>query len=862
MKTAELRTLFLDYFRSHDHEIVPSSSLVPGSDPTLLFTNSGMVQFKDTFLGVEKRPYSRAVTAQRCVRAGGKHNDLENVGYTARHHTFFEMLGNFSFGDYFKRDAIHFAWRLLTEEIRLPADKLWVTVYSEDDEAADVWLNEIGIPAARFARIATSDNFWSMGDTGPCGPCSEIFYDHGAGIEGGPPGSADEDGDRFIELWNLVFMQFEQFESGEMRPLPKPSVDTGMGLERIAAVLQNVHSNYEIDLFKSLISDAATILGANDLDSKSLRVIADHIRSAAFLIVDGVTPSNENRGYVLRRIIRRAIRHGYQLGRKKPFLHELTGSLVAQMGDAYPELARASDKVESVLRREGERFAETLEHGIRMLEREIGSLTGDTLPGDVAFRLYDTYGFPLDLTADYLRDFQITVDTDGFEVSMAEQRSRGKSSSRFDSAASAVPVLDVEVQFVGYESLACSSELAAIMVDWDVCGQADSGDNAILVLQQTPFYAESGGQIGDKGVLVSNGSEFRVDETRYLANKVIGHVGVVVKGEFRVGDMVAATVDAQAREATRKNHSATHLLHAALKNHLGSHVQQKGSFVAVERLRFDFSHHEAVAIELLDAVEAEVNQAIRQNHAVVSCVMDLDEAKARGAEALFGEKYDSRVRVIEMGDCSLELCGGTHVERTGDIGLFRIVNETSVASGIRRIEALSGEAAVQRVQDDAKILRDAASVVQTSGENLPDVVAQMLDRARVLEREVSELKTQLAMGGGDGEKQRVLSVDGMSVVTARYDGVDVKDLRKIMDQIRARTGSGIIVLGSAADGKATLLCAVSNDLVARVNAGDLIRKISPVVGGSGGGKPNMAQGGGGDVGKLDDALDFVADALG
>ncbi len=862
MKTSELRALFLDYFRSHDHEIVPSSSLVPGSDPTLLFTNSGMVQFKDTFLGVEKRPYSRAVTAQRCVRAGGKHNDLENVGYTARHHTFFEMLGNFSFGDYFKRDAIHFAWRLLTEEIRLPADKLWVTVYSEDDEAADVWLNEIGIPDARFARIGTSDNFWSMGDTGPCGPCSEIFYDHGAAIEGGPPGSADEDGDRFIELWNLVFMQFEQFESGEMRPLPKPSVDTGMGLERIAAVLQNVHSNYEIDLFKSLISDAATVLGANDLNSKSLRVIADHIRSAAFLIVDGVTPSNENRGYVLRRIVRRAIRHGYQLGCRKPFLHELTGSIVAEMGDAYPELARASDKVESVLRREGERFAETLEHGIRMLDREIGSLTGDILPGDVAFRLYDTYGFPLDLTADYLRDFQITVDTDGFEASMAEQRSRGKSSSRFDSVASEVPVLDVEVQFVGYDSLVCSSQLAAIMVDRDVCEQADSGDSAILVLHQTPFYAESGGQIGDKGVLASNGSEFRVDETRYLANKVIGHVGVVTKGKFRVGETVAATVDAQAREAISKNHSATHLLHAALKNHLGTHVQQKGSLVAAERFRFDFSHHEAVATESLDAIEAEVNQAIRRNHAVASCVMDLDEAKARGAEALFGEKYDSRVRVIEMGDCSLELCGGTHVERTGDIGLFRIVNETSVASGIRRIEALTGEVAVQRVQDDAKILRDAASAVQTSGENLPDAVAQMLDRTRVLEREVSELKTQLAIGGGDRQKERVLSVGGMSVLTARYDGVDVKDLRKIMDQIRARTGSGIIVLGSAADGKATLLCAVSNDLVARVHAGDIIRKISPVVGGTGGGKPNMAQGGGGDVGKLDDALDFVADALG
>ncbi len=859
MKTSELRSVFLDYFRSRGHERVPSSSLVPGNDPTLLFTNSGMVQFKDVFLGAEKRNYNRAVTAQRCVRAGGKHNDLENVGYTARHHTFFEMLGNFSFGDYFKREAIHFAWNLLTDEIGLSPDKLWVTVYSEDDEAAQVWLDEIGVPAERFARIATSDNFWSMGETGPCGPCSEIFYDHGPNVEGGPPGSENEDGDRYIELWNLVFMQFERFENGEMKPLPRPSVDTGMGLERIAAVMQQVHSNYEIDLFQSLIADAAKVVGTRDIDSKSLRVIADHIRSAAFLIVDGVTPSNENRGYVLRRIIRRAIRHGYQLGCKTPFFHQLTGSLTDQMGDAYPELRHARSKVESVLQREGDRFSETLDQGIRILNREIASLTGSVLPGEVAFRLYDTYGFPLDLTADYLRDFALTVDYEGFEASMSEQRARGKTASRFDAVASDEPILDVEVKFVGYGELTAETELSALIVDGAVADSVTFGREAVLILRETPFYAEGGGQVGDNGTICcGDEGEFQVTDTRYLANQVVGHFGQVTKGEFAKGRRVTAAVDLRARESTKKNHSATHLLHAALKNNLGSHVQQKGSLVAPDRLRFDFSHHEAVGPSQIEAVEAEVNRVIQSNHDVVSRIMDLTEAKANGAEALFGEKYDSKVRVIEMGDYSMELCGGTHVERTGDIGFFRIVHESSIASGIRRVEALSGEAAVRRVQDDAQILRDVASSIHSSAYELKDSVAQLLERNRALEREVSDLKMKLATGTDSDRNEQIQSVDGISVLTLRYDGIAVKELRKIMDQARRRIGSGVVVIGSATEGKATLLCAVSDDLLDRVNAGDLIRRLSPVVGGSGGGKAHTAQGGGANIEMLDDALKSVA----
>ena len=861
MKTTELRSLFLDFFRDRGHEIVPSSSLVPGNDPTLLFTNSGMVQFKDVFLGADKRPYNRAVTAQRCVRAGGKHNDLENVGYTARHHTFFEMLGNFSFGDYFKKNAIEYSWELLTDVIGLPPERLWVTVYSEDDEAADIWLNEIGIPSERFARIATSDNFWAMGDTGPCGPCSEIFYDHGAEVEGGPPGTPEEDGDRYIELWNLVFMQFERFQDGSKTPLPKPSVDTGMGLERIAAVLQGVHSNYEIDLFQSLIADAAKVVGTKEIDHKSLRVIADHIRSAAFLIVDGVTPSNENRGYVLRRIIRRAIRHGYQMGCRTPFFHQLTGSLTEQMGDAYPELRHARSKVESVLQREGEKFAETLDTGIRILDREVASISDGVLPGEVAFKLYDTYGFPVDLTEDYLRDFGMKVNIEGFDDAMTQQRKRGKAASRFESMGSDDPVLDVKVGFLGYDRLVHDSHIAAIIVDGQTIDRVDVGQKSVIVLHETPFYAEGGGQVGDVGRLYMGDNEFQVTDTRSLANQVIGHFGVVSKGRFSIDQRVTASVEAAAREATMKNHSATHLLHAALKNNLGSHVQQKGSLVAADRLRFDFSHHSAVSAEELESIEIEVNREIRRNHEVVIQHMDLDEAKVKGAEALFGEKYDSEVRVLGMGDYSLELCGGTHVKRTGDIGLVKIIQENSIASGVRRIEALSGEAAVQRVQEDAKILQQVASKIQSNTDEVAENVIQLQIRNRELEREVAELKTQLATGGGGDAAEKVQSIDGVKLVTSRYDGIEVKNLRMIMDRVKERVGSGVVVLGSATDGKATLLCTVSNDLIDRINAGDIIRKLSPLVGGKGGGKANMAQGGGTDVDQLDTALSSVANYI-
>lgn len=860
MRTAQLRSLFLDYFRERGHEVVPSSPLVPGQDPTLLFTNSGMVQFKDVFLGSDKRPYSRAVTAQRCVRAGGKHNDLENVGYTARHHTFFEMLGNFSFGDYFKADAIRFAWDLLTDKIGLREDSLWVTVYAEDDEAADIWLNEIGVPDSRFRRIPTSDNFWSMGDTGPCGPCSEIFYDHGPDVEGGPPGSENEDGDRFIELWNLVFMQFERFSDGSMTPLPKPSVDTGMGLERIAAVLQGVHSNYEIDLFRNLIDQAAKVVGVAESDSKSLRVIADHIRSAAFLIADGVTPSNETRGYVLRRIIRRAIRHGYQLGRKDPFFHELTGPLVEEMGEAYPELVHARDKVTKVLEREGVKFARTLEQGISILEREIGGVSGSVLPGDVAFRLYDTYGFPLDLTADYLRERDMTVDEAGFDVEMERQRDRAKSASKFETTESGAPVLDVDVSFCGYGGTEGVGAVAALVIDGETRSRIAAGDEAIVVLDETPFYAEGGGQVGDIGYIRTDGGEFQVEDTRFLSKRVIGHFGKCVAGELVTGENAQASVDSAARSATMKNHSATHLLHAALKNNLGSHVQQKGSLVDPDRLRFDFSHHEAVSMAQLRAIELEVNAEIRKNLAVSASQMGLEDAKIKGAEALFGEKYESEVRVVGMGEYSLELCGGTHVSRTGDIGLMKIVQESGIASGIRRIEAISGDAAVRRVQEDASVVQEAASTFSTSPDLVSDSIKQMMLRNRELEREVSDLKTRLAVGGG-GEAE-ILMIGDVSLLVSRHDGVEIKDLRTIMDRMKEKVGTGVVVLGSSSGSKVTLLCTVSKDLTDRVNAADVVRQLSAMVDGQGGGKAHMAQGGGTNVDRLDAALESVAGMIG
>ena len=861
MKTVELRQLFLDYFRERGHEIVPSSSLVPGNDPTLLFTNSGMVQFKDVFLGLDKRPYNRAVTAQRCVRAGGKHNDLENVGYTARHHTFFEMLGNFSFGDYFKQDAIHFAWTLLTEKIRLPEDRLWVTVYAEDDEAADIWLNEIGVPEERFARIGTSDNFWAMGDTGPCGPCSEIFYDHGPTVEGGPPGSADADGDRYVELWNLVFMQFERFADGEMKNLPKPSVDTGMGLERIATVLQGVYSNYDIDLFQALINAASTIVNTQDKESKSLRVIADHIRSAAFLITDGVLPSNEGRGYVLRRIIRRAIRHGYQLGCKTAFFHELTGPLVEQMGDAYPELRRAKTAIEKSLRTEGERFAETLAQGLKLLDREIALLSDSTLPGEVAFRLYDTYGFPLDLTMDYLREQEFQVDLEGFDAAMERQRALAKSASKFETASESGPVLEIDVEFSGYKHLEQDSRIASIVADDEQVDQISEGNSAVLILNTTPFYAESGGQVGDLGTIQSGDNVFQVEDTRYLANRVVGHFGKVEQGSFQLGDSVSAKVNAEDRTKTMKNHSATHLLHAALKNLLGSHVQQKGSLVAPDRLRFDFSHDAPLSEQEIESVEAVVNEEIQLNRKVKSATMKLEDAQAKGAEALFGEKYESEVRVIGMGDFSLELCGGTHVDRTGDIGLFRIVGESGISSGVRRIEALTGPSALHRVQHDARALHRVAETLSSGVADIEEVVHRLLQKNKSLESEVSKLRTSVATGRTGSAELDVRMIGDVKVLISRHDGVEIKDLRKIMDQLKSNVGSGVVVLGSVHNEKATLLCSVAQDLTDRIDASEIIRKSSMMLGGRGGGKKHSAQGGGSKVEELDAALESVAQMI-
>ena len=861
MKTVELRQLFLDYFRERGHEVVPSSSLVPGNDPTLLFTNSGMVQFKDVFLGQDKRPYNRAVTAQRCVRAGGKHNDLENVGYTARHHTFFEMLGNFSFGDYFKREAIHFAWTLLTEKIRLPEDRLWVTVYAEDDEAADIWLNEIGVPEERFARIGTSDNFWAMGDTGPCGPCSEIFYDHGPTVEGGPPGSADADGDRYVELWNLVFMQFERFADGEMKNLPKPSVDTGMGLERIATVLQGVYSNYDIDLFQALINAASTIVNTKDKESKSLRVIADHIRSAAFLITDGVLPSNEGRGYVLRRIIRRAIRHGYQLGCKKAFFHELTGPLVEQMGDAYPELRRARTAIEKSLQTEGERFAETLAQGLKLLDREIALLSDNTLPGEVAFRLYDTYGFPLDLTMDYLREQEFQVDLEGFDAAMERQRALAKSASKFGTASESGPVLEIDVEFSGYNHLEQDSRIASIVANDEQVDHISEGNSAVLILNTTPFYAESGGQVGDLGTIQSGESVFQVEDTRYLANRVVGHFGKVERGSFQLGDRVSAKVNAEDRTKTMKNHSATHLLHAALKQLLGSHVQQKGSLVAPDRLRFDFSHDAPLTEQEIESVEAVVNEEIQHNRKVKSATMKLEEAQSKGAEALFGEKYESEVRVIGMGDFSLELCGGTHVDRTGDIGLFRIVGESGISSGVRRIEALTGPSALHRVQHDARALHRIAETLSSGVADIEEMVHRLLQKNKLLESEVSKLRTSVATGKAGSGEPDVRMVGDVQVLISRHDGVEIKDLRKIMDQLKSNLGSGVVMLGSVHNEKATLLCSVTQDLTDRIDASEIISKSSMMLGGRGGGKKHSAQGGGSKVEELDAALESVAQMI-
>ncbi|HHH36479.1 MAG TPA: alanine--tRNA ligase [Gammaproteobacteria bacterium] len=853
VSSAALRTRFLDYFRRNGHEIVPSSPLVPANDPTLLFTNAGMVQFKEVFLGLESRPYRRAASAQRCVRAGGKHNDLENVGYTARHHTFFEMLGNFSFGDYFKREAIHYAWEFLTRELAIPAERLWITVFEEDDEAADIWLREIGVDPVRFARIGAEDNFWSMGDTGPCGPCSEIFYDHGPGVAGGPPGTPEADGDRYVEIWNLVFMQYNRDASGTMTPLPKPSVDTGMGLERLAAVMQGVHSNYDIDLFRNLIRAAARLAGRDDLDHPSLRVIADHIRSSAFLVVDGVIPSNEGRGYVLRRIIRRAIRHGYQLGIKEPFFHRLVQPLVDEMGEAYPELPRAQAQVERVLRQEEERFAETLEQGMHILEQAIAGLRGKVIPGETVFRLYDTYGFPVDLTADIARERGLTLDMAGFEREMAAQRERARAAGRFSVDYGSRPAVAEGSEFTGYEHLAEHSRVIALLRGGEAVERLAAGEEGAIALDRTPFYAEAGGQVGDRGVLRAGDAVFEVRDTQKSGEAIL-HLGRVVRGAFRAGDTVEAEVDQAARQATACNHSATHLLHAALRRVLGEHVVQKGSLVEPARLRFDYAHFEAPTPAQLAEIEALVNAQIRANLPVETVVTSFDAAREMGAMALFGEKYGDQVRVLKMGAFSMELCGGTHVRRTGDIGLFKIVSEGGIAAGVRRIEAVTGEAALARIQDMERTLGEAAALLKTTPDKLSDRLGQLLAHNRELEKTVDTLKAKLASSVGSDLAARAVDVAGCKVLAARLEGADVKTLRNTLDQLKSRLGSAAVVLAAVDGDKISLVAGVTGDLTDRLKAGDLLNFVARQVGGKGGGRPEMAQGGGNDPAALPAAL--------
>ena len=866
MKTsADIRSAFLDYFAGKGHQVVESSPLVPGNDPTLLFTNAGMVQFKDAFLGKEQRSYVRATSSQRCVRAGGKHNDLENVGYTARHHTFFEMLGNFSFGDYFKREAIHYAWEFLTSTVGLPAGKLWITVYEDDDEAADIWLKEIGVDPERFSRIGDkpggkryeSDNFWSMGETGPCGPCSEIFYDHGEGIWGGPPGTPEEDGDRYIEIWNLVFMQYNRDAGGQMSPLPKPSVDTGMGLERLAAVLQHVHSNYEIDLFQALIKAAAAATGTSDLESKSLRVIADHIRSCAFLVVDGVLPGNEGRGYVLRRIIRRAIRHGYQLGQQQPFFHSLVDALDEQMGDAYPELRNAREHVKRVLKVEEERFAETIEQGMRILEEAIEGLSGKVIPGEVVFKLYDTYGFPLDLTADIARERGLDVDSEGFERAMEGQRERARAASQFGMEQSADVQLDGETDFTGYERLDDRSTVIGLFKDGESTDSLSSGEKGMVVLDRTPFYAESGGQAGDAGSLVANDMLFSVADTQKQGGSVFGHIGQVSKGELHIGDSVAAQVDSERRHDTQLNHSATHLLHAALRQVLGDHVQQKGSLVEAARLRFDFSHFEPISREQILQIEQIVNAQIRDNNMVETRIMAIEDAKASGAMALFGEKYDQQVRVLRMGEFSVELCGGTHVKSTGDIGLFKITMETGIASGVRRIEGVTGAGALQWVEDDEDRLMRIGGLVNAARDELEDKVGKLLEHNKKLEKELAALKSKLASAAGSDLASQAVEVGGAKVLSAKLDGVEPKSLRDMLDQLKNKLGSAVILLITVNGDKVNLIAGVTKDLTDRCKAGDLVRLAAEKVGGKGGGRPDMAQAGGSDPCGAEAALALV-----
>jgi alanyl-tRNA synthetase len=864
MKSSEIRQAFLDFFASKGHEIVASSPLVPGNDPTLLFTNAGMVQFKDCFLGNDVRSYTRAASSQRCVRAGGKHNDLENVGYTARHHTFFEMLGNFSFGDYFKEDAISYAWEFLTskEWLNLPVEKLMVTVYAEDDEAFDIWNKKMGIPEDKIVRIGdnkgaryASDNFWQMGDTGPCGPCTEIFYDHGEHIWGGPPGTPEEDGDRFIEIWNNVFMQFERKADGEMLPLPKPSVDTGMGLERISAIMQGVHSNYEIDIFQALLKAAGELTGCNDTENKSLRVIADHIRSTSFLIVDGVLPSNEGRGYVLRRIIRRAVRHGHMLGASAGFFNKLVPALCEQMGEAYPELVNLSEHVQKVLRIEEEQFAKTLDKGMAILNDAIADMSGDTIPGETAFKLYDTYGFPLDLTADVARERDLKVDEDGFNVAMEKQRETARAAGNFSADYGKGLDLEGETGFLGYESLENTGTVKALFVGGEKVEQLKAGDEAVLVLDETAFYAESGGQAGDTGFLKADGIVFQVKDTTKEGKNHL-HKGVLVEGSVALGDQLTASVDAEKRASTAIHHSATHLLHAALRKVLGEHVAQKGSLVTYDKLRFDFSHLEAVKPEEIKEIETLVNAHIRANTPVATRLMNIDDAKAAGAMALFGEKYDDEVRVLSMGmdDFSIELCGGTHAQRTGDIGLLKISSESGIAAGIRRIEAVVGQAALDFIAREEATLTTIARALKGSTENVGDKVEQLISRSRQLEKELDALKSKLASSAGSDLAGQAKDVNGVKVLAAELDGADVPALRNTMDQLKNKLGSAVIMLASANEGKVTLLAGVTKDLIGKAKAGDAVKEVAAYVDGRGGGKPEMAQAGGQKPEGIADAL--------
>ena len=857
MTSNELRQAFLKFFRENDHEIVASSPLLPGNDPTLLFTNAGMVQFKDVFLGDEKRSYSKATSSQRCLRAGGKHNDLENVGYTARHHTFFEMLGNFSFGDYFKREAIQYSWDFLTGTLGLAPEKLWVTVLDDDDEAADIWLNEIKVNPERFSRLDAKNNFWAMGDTGPCGPCSEIFYDHGTDVPGGPPGSLDEDGDRYVEIWNLVFMQFDRSENGEMVPLPKPSVDTGMGLERIAAVMQGVHSNYDIDLFTNLILAIADVLGIERDGSSSLNVIADHIRACSFLIVDGVLPGNEGRGYVLRRIIRRAIRHGKKLGTDGLFFHKLVAPLAKEMGDAYPELVKAVVHVEKVLQKEEHRFAETLDQGMEILESAISELKGgQIIPGTIAFKLYDTYGFPIDLTADIARERNLTIDHNGFEVAMGMQRDRARAASKFGNAARDSLKTDIETEFLGYDGTDGMSEIVALYKGDKLVDSLQIGEEGIIILSATPFYAESGGQIGDKGILVSDGKLFSVLDTQ-KSDKANIHFGIVDQGDFQVGDKVQAIVDAERRQAIRLNHTATHLMHAALQKVIGDHVAQKGSYVAPDRLRFDFSHYERVTSNQIQEIEDIVNAEIRNNTEAVTQLMAYDEAIDSGAMALFGEKYGDTVRVLKFSDFSVELCGGTHVDRTGDIGVFKITSESGIASGVRRIEALTGKGAMDWININQRQLGDLAGLLKTQPDLTAPRIKQLLKHSKVLEKELAAAKQALISGSGIDLTEGIQEIADIKVMARRMDGADTKTLRAAVDKFKDKLGSAVVVLGSVNGDRVHLAVGVTKDNIDKIKANDLIKPIAEKIGGKGGGRADFAQAGGADVAALDHALESV-----